>query len=65
MRVDNFSARDRKRVEEPWPWVEQDLREIVKPQSQIDPSFKTERLYTYWFYANIKPVSIKKSCIGK
>lgn len=44
--VDNFSARGRKRAEEHWPKLEQDIREIVGPQSQIDPSFKTERLYT-------------------
>lgn len=44
--IDNFSARGRKRAEEHWPRLEQDIREIVRPQSQIDPSFKTERLYT-------------------
>ena len=44
--VDNFAARGRKRAEEHWPNLEQDIREIVGPQSQIDPSFKTERLYT-------------------
>jgi len=44
--VDNFSGRGRKRAEEHWPKLEQDIREIVTPQSQIDPSFKTERLYT-------------------
>jgi hypothetical protein len=42
--IDNFSARGRKRAEEHWPRLEQDIREIVRPQSQIDPSFKTERL---------------------
>jgi Rhodopirellula transposase DDE domain len=46
MCVDNFSARGRKRAEEHWPKLEQDIRDIVDPQSQIDPSFKTERLYT-------------------
>jgi hypothetical protein len=44
--IDNTSARGRRRAEEHWPHLEQDLREIVKPQSQIDPSFKTQRLYT-------------------
>ena len=44
--IDNSSGRGRKRAEEHWPRLEQDIREIVGPQSQIDPSFKTERLYT-------------------
>ncbi len=44
--IDNFSGRGRRRAEEHWPKLEQDIREIVGPQSQIDPSFKTERLYT-------------------
>ena len=34
--------------------MEQDLREIVKPQSQIDPSFKTERLYTRLSAAEVR-----------
>ena len=44
--IDNFSARGRNRAEEHWPNLEQNIREIVGPQSQSDPSFKTERLYT-------------------
>ena len=52
--VDNLSARGRKRAEEHWPRLEQDLREIVKPQSQIDPSFKTERLYTRLSAAEVR-----------
>ncbi len=44
--IDNFSGRGRKRAEEYWPKLEQDIREIVGPQSQIDPSFKTKRQYT-------------------
>ena len=52
--VDNFSARGRKRAEDHWPTLEQDLREIVKPQSQIDPSFKTERLYTRLSAAEVR-----------
>jgi hypothetical protein len=34
--------------------LEQDIREIVKPQSQIDPSFKTERLYTRLSAAEVR-----------
>lgn len=52
--VDNFSARGRKRAEDHWPTLEQDIRAIVKPQSQIDPSFKTERLYTRLSAAEVR-----------
>jgi hypothetical protein len=52
--IDNLSARGRKRAEEHWPRLEQDLREILKPQSQIDPSFKTERLYTRLSAAEVR-----------
>ena len=52
--VDNLSARGRKRAEEHWPKLEQDLREIVEPQSQIDPSFKTQRRYTRLSAAEVR-----------
>jgi len=52
--VDNLSARGRKRAEEHWPKLEQHLREIVEPQSQIDPSFKTERRYTRLSAAEVR-----------
>jgi hypothetical protein len=52
--VDNFSARGRKRAEEHWPTLEQDLRAIVKPHSQIDPSFKTQRQYTRLSAAEVR-----------
>lgn len=52
--VDHLSARGRKRAEEHWPQLEQHLREIVEPQSQIDPSFKTERLYTRLSAAEVR-----------
>jgi hypothetical protein len=43
--LDAFSARGRKRAEEHLPNLEQDVHTILKSQSQIDPSFKTQRLY--------------------
>jgi hypothetical protein len=43
--LDVFSARGRKRAEDRLPKLEQDVHAILKSQSQIDPSFKTERLY--------------------
>jgi transposase len=52
--VDNFSARGRKRAEAHWPRLEQDLRAIVKPHSQIDPSFKTDRQYTRLSAAEVR-----------
>ena len=58
--IDNFSARGRKRAEEHWPNLEQDIREIVGPQSQIDPSFKTERLYTRLSAEEIRRQLIEK-----
>jgi len=44
--VDAFSARGRKRAEERLPRLLEDIRDIVDSQSQADPRFKTERLYT-------------------
>ena len=52
--VDNFAARGRKRAEDQWPTLEQDLRAIVKPHSQIDPSFKTDRQYTRLSAAEVR-----------
>lgn len=43
---DGFERRGRKRVESKLPNLRQDIREIVDPQSQADPSLKSERLYT-------------------
>jgi hypothetical protein len=58
--IDNFSARGRNRAEEHWPNLEQDIREIVGPQSQIDPSFKTERLYTRLSAEEVRSQLIEK-----
>ena len=44
--VDAFHARGRKRVETSLPSLLEDLLSIVDSQSQIDPSFKSNRLYT-------------------
>ena len=43
--LDAVSARGRKRAEERLSNLEQDVHAILKSQSQIDPSFKTQRLY--------------------
>ena len=52
--VDNTSARGRKCAEERLPNLEQDVHAILKSQSQIDPSFKTQRLYTRLSTAEVR-----------
>ena len=44
--MDAFSARGRKRAEEHLPNLLDDIKSIADEQSQIDPTFKTTRLYT-------------------
>jgi hypothetical protein len=44
--LDAFSARGRKRAEDHLPNLLADIRAIVDGQSQTDPQFKTNRLYT-------------------
>jgi hypothetical protein len=44
--VDAFALRGRKRAEEHLPHLLADLRAIVDGQSQADPRFRTNRLYT-------------------
>jgi hypothetical protein len=43
---DNFAARGRKRAEVHLPNLLTDIRAIVDSQSQTDPQFRTNRLYT-------------------
>ena len=43
--ADNFSARGRKRAEEHLPNLLKDIQEIVDSQSQVDPQFRSKRLY--------------------
>jgi DDE family transposase len=44
--LDNFSARGRKRAEDHLPNLLTDIAAIVDSQSQADPQFRTNRLYT-------------------
>jgi hypothetical protein len=44
--LDNFAARGRKPVEAQLPNLLSDLAAIVDSQSQADPQFRTQRLYT-------------------
>ncbi len=44
--VDNAGARGRKKTEEAYPRLEQRIRQIVEPHSQVDPKFQTTLVYT-------------------
>lgn len=44
--LDNFAARGRKRAEDHLPNLLIDITAIVDRQSQVDPQFRTNRLYT-------------------
>jgi hypothetical protein len=44
--LDAFSCRGRLRAEERLPDLLEDLRDLVRAQSQTDPRFRTQRLYT-------------------
>lgn len=44
--VDNMSAKGRYKAEEHLPYLLEDIKKLVDSQSQTDPSFKSQRLYT-------------------
>ncbi len=52
--VDAFSSRGRKRSEEHLPTLLSDLTAIVDGQSQADPQFRTNRLYTRLTAAEVR-----------
>ncbi len=52
--VDAFRLRGRKRAEEYLPHLLSDIRDIVDAQSQTDPKFRTNRLYTRVSAAEIR-----------
>jgi len=58
--IDNTAARGRKRAEERLPRLEQDIRAVVDPQSQTDPSFKTQRCYTRMSAAAVRQQLIEQ-----
>lgn len=51
---DAFHRRGRKRVEEKLPNLRADIRSIVEPYTQADPSLKSERLYTRLSAAEVR-----------
>jgi transposase len=44
--VDNYSSRGNKKTEEKMPELEEAIRSIVDPESQVDPNFQTSFAYT-------------------
>jgi hypothetical protein len=52
--LDAFSARGRKRAEVHLPHLLDDIRVIVDGQSQTDPQFRTQRLYTRLSAAEVR-----------
>lgn len=51
---DNFSARGRKKAEEKLPNLLVDIGALVDGQSQTDPTFQSERLYTRLSAAEVR-----------
>jgi Rhodopirellula transposase DDE domain len=58
--ADNYSGRGRKKVEHYLPSLLSDIKSLVDSQSQTDPSFKSERLYTRLSVAEVRYQLIKQ-----
>jgi len=58
--VDNYSGRGRKKSEQHLPNLLADIKNLVDSQSQIDPTFKSERLYTRLTAAEVRKLLIEK-----
>jgi hypothetical protein len=58
--LDAFSARGRKLAEEHLPRLLEDIRDIVDSQSQTDPRFETDRLYTRMSAGEVRRQLIKQ-----
>ncbi len=52
--IDNFAARGRRRAEDHLPNLLHDIQAIVDRQSQTDPQFRTNRLYTRLSAAEVR-----------
>jgi hypothetical protein len=52
--IDNFSSRGRKRAEFHLPNLLIDIQDIVDNQTQTDPTFKSQRLYTRLSAAQVR-----------
>ena len=58
--VDNFCARGRKRFEDRYPQLAEDIREIVEPKTQTDPELKSTRRYTNLSAAEVRTALIEQ-----
>jgi len=58
--IDNYSAKGRWKVEEHLPYLLGDIKKLVDSQSQTDPSFKSQRLYTRLTASEVRKLLIEK-----
>lgn len=58
--VDNYQARGRYKAEEHLPNLLEDIKNLVDSQSQIDPTFKSQRLYTRLTAREVRKLLIEK-----
>ncbi len=58
--VDNYQGRGRRKAESHLPNLLEDIKKLVDSQSQIDPSFKSQRLYTRLSAAEVRYQLIAK-----
>ncbi len=58
--VDNYSAKGRYKAEEHLPNLLDDIKKLVDSQSQTDPSFKSQRLYTRLTAIKVRKLLIEK-----
>jgi hypothetical protein len=63
--VDAFSLRGRRRAEDHLPRLLDDLKAIVDSQSQTDPRFRTDRLYTRLSAAEVRRQLIERKGYSK
>jgi Rhodopirellula transposase DDE domain len=63
--VDAFSARGRKRAEEHLPGLLPDIRSLIDGQSQTDPTFSSQRLYTRLTAAEVRRQLISQKGYGE
>lgn len=58
--VDAFCSRGRRRAEERLPGLLDDIRSLIDGQSQTDPTFHTQRLYTRLSAAEVRRQLLRK-----
>ncbi|MFN6498728.1 MAG: ISAzo13 family transposase [Nostoc sp. DedQUE01] len=59
--IDNYSAKGRWKAEEHLPNLLEDIKKLVDSQTQTDPSFKSQRLYTRLTASKVRKLLIEKS----